>query len=193
MPRLNRASLALASCVTALRTTLEDIPGTPPASLKHRPERSFGVVSGGCLVVKDCFDLCCAELRERTVYFGSAGQDVAGVQVIFTAVEPADDAAGLADDQGPGSQVPGAEPGLPESVEAPGRDVTQVKRGSAGPAHPRRVADHLGQHVEIRRDFPVGLAKRKARANQRPFDLSLAADPDAPAVELRTDAARGGK
>src|SRR5690606_38708510 len=54
------------------------------------------------------------ELRQRRVDLRVPGDDVAGLEVAVRAVEIADAAARLADDQRAGRDVPLAEPELPE-------------------------------------------------------------------------------
>ena len=72
-----------------------------PPDCVHRIGLSGVCLGGGVCVgfVQDGLDFRRAELREACVDLRRAGEDVAGFQVILTAVEAADDASRLADDQ----------------------------------------------------------------------------------------------
>ena len=56
------------------------------------------------------------------------------VEHLVLAVGVADEAAGLAQDDDAGGEVPGAQVALPEAVEAAGGDPGEVERGGAGAA-----------------------------------------------------------
>ena len=64
-----------------------------------------------------------------------AAADRAGLEEILLAVAARDIAAGLADQQLAGGDVPGVEPALPEAVEPAGGDIGEVERDAAGAAH----------------------------------------------------------
>jgi hypothetical protein len=143
--------------------------------------------------VQDGFDLGRAEFREAGVDLRRAGEDVAGFEIIFTAVEAADDATRFADEQASCREIPGRQAGFPEAVEPPGRDVAEIQRGCARAPYAGRVLDDLAQHLQVGFHLDVGVAERKPGAYQRPLEITLPADANAAAVELGAGAARGGE
>src|ERR1700676_4039606 len=68
-----------------------------------------------------------------------AADQMAGLEQVVVALEAADGAAGFADDDLSGRQVPGLKVALPIAVEAAGGDERHVERGRAEPAQ----AGHL--------------------------------------------------
>ena len=60
-----------------------------------------------------------------------AGNDVAGAEDVVAALKIADEAAGLADQHHPGSQVPGVEVALPIPSKRPA--ATQARSSVAAP------------------------------------------------------------
>jgi hypothetical protein len=73
---------------------------------------------------------------------------------------------GFGDDQRPGGDVPGREPGLEEGVVPAGGDVAEVERGGAGAAHAGAALHHRLEDAQVVGEV-VALSKRKAGADQR--------------------------
>ena len=118
---------------------------------------------------------------------------MARVEVVFAAVEAAEDTAGLADDQAAGGDVPGLEAGFPEGIETSRGDIAQVDRGGARTPDAGGAAEHLVQHREVGTHLLAGAAEREAGTDERLGQLVAAADAYAPAVELCAVAARCGE
>jgi preprotein translocase subunit SecF len=139
---------------------------------------------------EDGFDLGGAELGEARIDLRRAGEDVAGFEVILTAVEAADDAARLANDQAARCKVPGRQACFPEAVESAGGDVTKIESGGAGAPYAGRVLKYLAEHREVGLHLVVGMAEREAGADQRALEIVLPADTDATAVKLGAGSTR---
>ena len=73
------------------------------------------------------------ELGQGGVDFGGAADDVAALEEVVGALEVADAAAGFADDERAGRNVPLFQPELPEAVDAAGGEVAEVERCRSRP------------------------------------------------------------
>ncbi len=80
---------------------------------------------------------------KRGVHLGVAGDDVAAIEVAVAAVKVADPAAGLADHERAGRDVPLTSAQLEERVDAARGDVAQVERRGDWTAHAGRF-EHDG-------------------------------------------------
>src|SRR5688572_14051994 len=98
--------------------------------------------------------------------------------------------ARLLDDQVARGDVPGVELELPEPVEAPGGDITQIERGAAVAAQPAHALHEAGEVIEIVLEALVHVVG-EARGEQRAAELALVRDAQDPPVAGRAFAARG--
>src|SRR5258708_1555291 len=106
-------------------------------------------------------------------------------------VKAADLASGFFHDQSASGRIPGIEIELPETVEAPAGDVTQVQRRRSGPANAMRMQRDLMIKVNVR--ILVPLVAGKSRSQQGFLQLRNLRHVNRLAVELRTFADLGSE
>src|SRR5688572_17017965 len=110
---------------------------------------------------------------------------------VLAAAEVADPAAGFRDEEVARSRVPWRQADLPESIEPPGRNVSEVERCRARPPHARgRLHDAL-EHAEVGPEPAAVLAERKARADERAIEPETLRHAQPPPVQQRAGAALG--
>src|SRR3569623_1591439 len=137
-------------------------------------------------------DVRCNGLQQRRVYFGVAGQYVAGFVVVIVAAEIADHAARFLEQQDAGRHVPRLQADLPEAVEPAGGDVGEVERRRSGPADAGRLRQQRLEHAEKGDDVRL-VFERKTGAEQTALEAAGLAPTDAPPFQLRAAAAGGGE
>src|SRR5690242_1045208 len=104
-------------------------------------------------------------LQQRRKDLRRRGSDVTRFEITTVALQVADEAAGLEDEQRAGGHVPGREAELPEGVEPSARDVREVERRGAGAPHAGRDLHHRLQLPRIELEA-LELLEGKAGADQ---------------------------
>src|SRR3954465_8853421 len=82
------------------------------------------------------------------------------------AVEIRDDSTGLADEQQSGADVPRRKHHLPEGLEAPAGDVSQIESGRSGAAKAGAVEHDRREYLQISIATDVLRLEREAGADQ---------------------------
>src|SRR5450432_4078814 len=88
------------------------------------------------------------QFDQSAVHLRAPGDDVALLTVLTTG-QGANEPAGLLDEECAGSGIPGRQADLPESIHAPGGDVSQVERGGARTAHAGGLLGNRTQHRHV--------------------------------------------
>src|SRR5579863_9241444 len=111
-----------------------------------------------------------------------AGADRPRLQEILLAVSAGYESSGLANQQGPGRNVPGLDAPLPEGVEPTRGHIGKIKRGAAHPPHIDDLG-HDGGQLGFESRMLSSLAEmRNAAADQRLRKLAALRDPKATIV-----------
>src|ERR1700759_5421832 len=104
------------------------------------------------LAIRLSLPLGLENLHELAVDIVIAADDMAGLQGIIIALNAGDDAAGFADHELPGGDVPRLQIALPVAVEPAGGDEGHVERRGAEPAQARDAflkLGHLGPELVV--------------------------------------------
>src|ERR1700722_13704058 len=126
------------------------------------------------------------------VHFWSTGDDIRPKPILL-APQRTDAAASLAYHQRSGGRVPGLQAHLPEAVEAPASDISQIQRRGARAANAGAHRCQHAEHGEVIFRVALVLAVRKAGCQQRTLQSALLADTDAVVLQVRAIAARRGE
>src|SRR6185312_901727 len=107
--------------------------------------------------------------QQIAVHRPAAGHDVAAGEKVLAAVEVSDDAAGLAQQQDAGADIPRREAELEEAVIHPGRRVGEVERRRAAAADGLGGVEDLAEDLQIEVERREG-AERIARGEERALE-----------------------
>jgi hypothetical protein len=128
------------------------------------------------------------QLGERGEHARRSREQIAAIAVL-AACQVADAAAGLRDEQVARGRVPGRETDFPESVESTGRDICEVERRGARPAHARGRIHHALERREVGLQPAAVLAVREPGADERALEPRALRHAQPPAVEQGAGAA----
>jgi len=115
-----------------------------------------------------------ASERQMKVVVGR--QNIAGGQHGVSAGNVADIAAGLADQQYAGGDVPLLKPEFPKTIEATGRHIGEVERGRSEASHAAGRRHHRPERSQIRLVL-AAVTKRNAGTDHRVAKRTARRDP----------------